>query len=82
MVGKFLIWVSIFLGLVLLMIYSVELACVVVLIGATICLGVGEIYGHFKSYKAYSRDYEASQLTCRMTCGIDHKGRPTHRIIW
>ena len=82
MIGKFLIWISIFLGLVLLMIYRVELAVALVLIGAEICLGVGEIYGHFKSYKEYSRDYEAGQRIGRVTCGIDHKGRPTHRIIW
>ena len=83
MIGKFLVWLSIFFGLVLLMIYSsVVLTWAIVLTGALICIGIAKIYGIIKSYRAYNRDKEASQLIGRMTTGIDHKGGLTRRIIW
>jgi len=82
MIGKFLVWFSLFLSLLLLAIYDVRLLWAGVLGGAVICIGIAEIWGVVKSWKAYSRDPEVSQIIGRMTCGIDHKGRPTHRIIW
>ena len=82
MIERFLVWFSLFLSLLLLAIYDVKLLWAGALEGAVICIGIGEICGVAKSWKAYSRDPEASQEIGRMTCGIDHKGRPTRRIIW
>ncbi len=60
--------------------YGVWLNFSILMITVGIFVIVAEFYGYIKSYREYSKDPEASYLIGRMTCGIDHRGRPTRRV--
>ena len=83
LIGDFLKWVCVFLAIVITFCFFEELK------GFGLLLGTAIIYctlllvcGYLQTRREYLRNPKASQLIGRMTCGIDHKGRETRRIIW
>ena len=81
MIRKFLFWIGVFFGILLLWTYIGDLTWKIVLIGAIIVVLAQYPYNYIKTYLVYREDIEASHLIGRATCGIDHRGGITRRVI-